>query len=38
MTCVWRGSMATAGSFWRPRERVHSSSVASLYGWPVTIV
>ena len=35
---VFRGSTATAGSFWRPRAIVHSSSVASVYGLPVASV
>jgi hypothetical protein len=38
ITLVLRGSMASEGSFCRPRERPHSASVASVDGWPVTIV
>jgi hypothetical protein len=29
-TRVLRGSIATDGSFWRPREREHSVSAASV--------
>src|SRR5262245_59350219 len=38
MTAGSRGSIASAGSFWRPREREHSWSVASVYAVPVASV
>ncbi len=38
MTLVSRGSIATAGSFCRPRACEHSISVASVYAAPVPSV